>query len=96
MINKTIIDNQPTTGIFKVPFIGCKIRNAIAPPAREPNNAPAGTIFNRIGTTKAPIINTIPPIRCARTPTLNASSASFVERYTGSIILNNQINIRPA
>ena len=65
----------------------CMIRNAMAPPAREPNSAPAGTIFNTSGTTKAPIMNTMPPTRWASTPVLKARSAFPVLRNTGSMML---------
>ena len=43
---------------------------AMAPPARLPNRAPAGTIRRIRGTTNAPMMNTAPPIKWASTPTL--------------------------
>ena len=74
----------------------CRIKKAIAPPARLPNRAPAGTIRRIRGTTKAPMMNTAPPIKWASTPTLKAISASPVVLNTGSMMEYSQMNIRPA
>ena len=87
MTKSTIRDSQPTRGIFSTPFMDCIIRKAMAPPASEPNRAPAGTIRKITGTTNAPMMKMIPPTRCARTPVLNARSALPVLRNTGSMML---------
>lgn len=58
----------------------------MAPPAREPNRAPAGTMRKIRGTTKAPVMNTAPPMKWASTPTRKASSASPVVLNTGSMM----------
>ena len=96
MTKSTIRESQPTKGIFRVPSIDCRIKKAMAPPARLPNRAPAGTIFKTSGTTNAPMMNTAPPMKWASTPTLKASWASPVVLYTGSMMEYSQMNIRPA
>jgi hypothetical protein len=67
--------------------------NAIEMPARVPNIAARGVLARIHGPTNAPSSTMTPMMKLHASPACQASVASLVFRYTGSITRNTTMNI---